>query len=238
MNFLLFLSTRDISIFPLRMLNLATKCVLEVPQSTKSCIINSLETLPQEFFGRAHACRISLAYATTHASHITRSKFENFHFTGNCTFSISDFRSYDGNTRMENNNRKQLPVHRFAFLVIHLLTLLVLSRRCIKRRISFVENLELKLFAIFIIGVLLMTVSDIINVPDNYKKVIDLIGSLVEMPLQIFINVLRFTDSILLIHRHSHRSIVSIHLLSCQSTQLIAATLYPVISDRFGVKQR
>lgn len=83
-----------------------------------------------------------------------------------------------------------------------------------------------------------MTVSDIINVPDNYKKVIDLIGSLVEMPLQIFINVLRFTDSILLIHRHSHRSIVSIHLLSCQSTQLIAATLYPVISDRFGVKQR
>ena len=91
-NFLLFLSTKDVSKFPPRLLNLAAKCALESPQTTKSCVFNALESLPQEFFAGSLACRISLAYATAHASLIGRSRFKDLDFAGKCIFGISDFK--------------------------------------------------------------------------------------------------------------------------------------------------
>ena len=51
------------------------------------------------------------------------------------------------------------------------------------------RKLGLTLFALFILDVLLMTISSIIDVPSKYKKVIDLIGPLVDTHFQKFINV-------------------------------------------------
>ena len=91
-NFLLILSTKDASMFPPRLLNLAAKCALETPHSTKAHIIEALNSLPKDFFAGQHACRLSLSLALSHAIFIGRSQFEHFDFAAHCVFNLNDFK--------------------------------------------------------------------------------------------------------------------------------------------------